>query len=63
MYRQAVPLTGTQKHENQMSHLAAMHSPPGSFWNFSKNTIVHAETDNTHAIHPIDHAIIHPEYK
>jgi len=63
MYHQAVPLTGTQKHENQMSRLAAMHSPLGDFWNFSRNTTVHAETGNTHAIHTTDHAIIHPEYK
>jgi len=63
MYRQAVPHTGTQKHENQMSRLAAMHSPPSGFWNFSRNTTVHEERDNTHAIHTTDHAIIHPEYK
>jgi len=63
MYRQAVPLIGTQKHQNQRGRMVVMHSPPSGFWNFSRNTIVHAETHNIHTIHTTYHAIMHPEYQ
>jgi len=46
--RQAVPRPGTQITYNYMHRLAAMNSPPGGFWKFSRNTKIQPETNNNH---------------
>jgi len=53
MCRQAIPFPGTQKYQNMMSRLAAMHSPPSGFWKFSRNTKIQVETDDIHIFHNV----------
>jgi len=50
-YRQTVPRRNPELLMNNMSRLAAMGSPPGGFWNFSRNTNI---AELTNYVHPVN---------
>jgi len=50
LYRQAVPFQESRNKPQCMCRMAAMNSPPGGFWKFSRNTTFQPEMKETPTI-------------